>query len=140
MAEERKQGIESKEAIKLCFESLKQMATLSSGAIVLIGTFLSSGFFRAPVEFAKYLIAASFVLFSLSLAVSAIAMDFNVVVMKDIEEHRVPRKRLPLSKVPLSKVTAGAMAAALGLFSLGIFCFGLAVIVSLFRQEVIPLQ
>jgi hypothetical protein len=146
MAEEPEEVIkDSKEAIKLCFESLKQIVTLSSGAIVIIGTLLKNIF---PVDSdgtpqltseLKVLIAGSFLFFGLSLAVSAIATDSNVILMKDVEERRPSRSFRPfLLRVlrlsfewPLSEATAAATRVALWLFSLGVFCFGLAVFINL---------
>ena len=118
-----------KEATKLCFESNKQTAVLSSGAIVLIGTF-SESFLPATNEaldlVSKLLIAGAFVFLGLALAIAAYVMDWNVDLMINIEEGDLSEsyQQLRNNLKRAAKLSSRA-------FLLGIVCFALAVLINL---------
>ena len=121
-----------KEATKLCFESNKQTAVLSSGAIVLIGTFLSTIFPETDGTLvlglgSKLLLAGAFVFLGAALAIAAYVMDWNVDLMIDIEEGDLSDSYFQLR----NKLKRAAKLSSRAFF-LGIVCFALAVLTNLF--------
>jgi len=119
------------ESIKLAFETFKQLATLNAGSIVLIGTFLQ-GIFPSQNGALyvglgiKLLIAASFLSFGVSLALSAYTMYLYTRILENYlkasnELDRTTNIRLGAQRLPLA------------LFWYGIASFGVAVLLNLFR-------
>jgi hypothetical protein len=119
------------EVIKLGFEWMKQLTTLSAGSIVVIGTFLSNifptdnqGTLTIPLCI-KLLIGLAFVGFGVSLIVSAKAMD----TYRDISERFLRRERPEEIYNLATKLT---ISLPLPLFAGGVICFGVAVLLNMF--------
>jgi hypothetical protein len=118
------------EVIKLGFEWMKQLTTLSAGSIVVIGTFLSNIF---PTDeqgaltvpwYTKVLIGAAFVGFGVSLIVSAKAMD----TYRGILERFLRRER---PEEIYSRATKITISLPLLFFTVGVICFGIAVLLNM---------
>jgi hypothetical protein len=120
------------ETVKLGFEAMKQIATLSAGSIVVIGTFLSN-IFPADEQgaltvpwYTKLFIGAAFVVFGVSLFFSTRAMiRYNNALETFLTTfgQRVrfsPPARRNLINLPLVS------------FTVGLICFGIAVLLNLF--------
>jgi hypothetical protein len=119
------------EVIKLGFEWMKQLTTLSAGSIVVIGTFLSNifptdkqGTLTMPLGI-KLLIGAAFVCFGVSLIVSAKAMDTYRAILEFYLRGDRPEEIY-------SRTTQLAISLPLLFFTVGVICFGLAVLLNLF--------
>jgi hypothetical protein len=120
------------ETVRLGFEAMKQIATLSAGSIVVIGTFLSNifptdeqGALTVPL-YTKLLIGAAFVGFGVSLFFSTRAMirynnaleTFLTTLGQRARVSSPGRRRL--INLPLVS------------FTVGLICFGTAVLLNLF--------
>jgi hypothetical protein len=123
------------EVFKLGFENVKQLTTLNAGSIVIIGTFLADIFPTKDGTLAvgpglKFLIAAAFVFFGLSLIFSAYAMYAFPRVVRNLLEQRsvVTEARL----VEELRVFARRLL-PFPFFTAGLICFGAAVLLNLYR-------
>ena len=86
---------EAREGLKFGFESAKQLTTVSSGSIVLIGTFSKSilpttpsGQLALTPPELKYLLVVSFVLLGLSTILAAYATFFHTSLMSGLTPLR----------------------------------------------------
>jgi len=123
------------EVIKLGFEWMKQLTTLSAGSIVVIGTFLSNifptdkqGTLTIPLGI-KLLIGAAFVGFGVSLIVSAIAMNtYRAILELFLRGDRPEEIYSPATRITISL--------PLPFFTGGVICFGAAVLLNMFLQSI----
>jgi hypothetical protein len=134
------------EDIKLSFDNLKQLTTLNAGSVVLIGTFLKDIFPSAKGTLdvspgIKLLIAASFICFGVSLALSAYLMHVNARSLRNAGGYFLWREFEPGGdnvedyRRALESGRTAAFAVGgwpLPIFAAGLFCFGLAVVLSLY--------
>jgi hypothetical protein len=118
------------EVIKLGFEWMKQITTLSAGSIVIIGTFLSNifptnnqGTLTIPWGI-KLLIGVALVGFGVSLIGSAKAMD----TYRDILERFLRGEQ---SEEIYSRATKITISLPLLFFTVGVICFGIAVLLNM---------
>jgi hypothetical protein len=119
------------EVIKLGFEWMKQLTTLSAGSIVVIGTFLSNifptdnqGTLTIPWVI-KLLIGAAFVGFGVSLIVSAKAMNTYRGILELFLSGDRPEEIYSLA----TRIT---ISLPLRSFTVGVICFGVAVLLNMF--------
>jgi hypothetical protein len=121
----------------LAFEAFKHLTTLSAGSIVVIGTFLSDIFPKDEQgnllvdSRSKFLIAASFIFFGLSLAASAYSMYW--FASRDVPSwfRSTFVKRL-IGERRYTRMLSFLMPSAGAYFFFGLVCFGVAVLVHLF--------
>jgi hypothetical protein len=119
------------EVIKLGFEWMKQLTTLSAGSIVVIGAFLSNifttdkqGTLTTPFC-VKLLIGAAFVSFGVSLIVSAKAMNtYRGILELFLRGDRPEEIYSPATRITISS--------PLFFFTAGVICFGVAVLLNMF--------
>jgi len=121
------------EAIKLGFETFKQLTTLSAGSIVVIGTFLSNifptdsqGTLTVPL-YIKLLLGAAFLGFGATLICSTFAMfQSRLTLLLHLETGD------PNAGFEDEKAVFLTLVLSVTLFSGGIICFGTAVLLNLF--------
>ncbi len=121
------------EAIKLGFETFKQLTTLSAGSIVVIGTFLSNifptdsqGTLTVPL-YIKLLLGAAFLAFGAALIYSTTAMfQIRVALLMHLETGGSD------SSFDEDGVAFYTLFLSIACFSGGIIWFGAAVLLNLF--------
>jgi len=125
---------EAREGLKFGFESAKQLTTVSSGSIVLIGTFSKSilptsesGQLTLTPPELKYLLVVSFVLLGLSTVLSAYATFLHTTLMRDLGDYGLRK----LYQHGLQRTVLVIMALSFWIFILGLVCFSTLVLVSL---------
>jgi len=124
------------EAIKLSFESMKQLTTLNAGSVLLIGTFLKDIFPSKHGTLAigpniKLLIAMSFLCFGLSLGFAAYEMAFY---SRSLSKYQVYLSGGPAPTItPEIRWHSYTRKVPMPLFTVGLACFGLAVLLNFYR-------
>jgi hypothetical protein len=118
-------------------DAVKQVATLSAGSIVVIGTFLTDIFpsnkqgVLQTVPVIKLLITAAFALFVVSLISSAVTMYRYAKVLRFLAE-RTPQVQVPKTlRSPPGPISLWAHHMPLTTYTVGVFFFGLAVVLHL---------
>jgi DNA-binding transcriptional MocR family regulator len=125
---------EAREGLKFGFDSVKQLTTLSSGSIVLIGTFSKSilptsgsGQLILHPSWLKYLLLVSFVLLGASTLLGAYATFLHTRLMRDLGEYGSHK----LYQAEPQRAVLWRMVWSFWLFFFGLVCFGTLVLVSL---------
>jgi hypothetical protein len=110
------------ESIKLSFEAVKHMSTITAGSFVVIATFLRDIFPHALSPMLKLLTAATFVCFGLALISSAWALWGLSVMPRTYQTINVKKKQ----QQQFLRVPAYFLITGLG-------CFGVAVLIDILQ-------
>lgn len=128
---------EAREALKFGFDSVKQLTTLSSGSIVLIGAFSKSilptanGQLSLNPPWLKYLLVLSFVSLGASTLLGAYATFLHIRLMRDLGKYLGEHGPDEVYDFEPQRTAVWRMTWSFWLFAFGLLCFGTLVLVSL---------
>ena len=129
---------EAREALKFGFDSVKQLTTLSSGSIVLIGAFSKSilptsesGQLSLNPPGLKYLLVLSFISLGASTLLGAYATFLHIRLMRDLGKYLGEHGPNEVYEFEPQRTAVWRMTWSFYLFVFGLLCFGTLVLVSL---------